>query len=282
MGSCSSKPTGPIQIPDNVALIGFPRSFHMTWMKSWSNLVIQVSTQGSQPIYSASMPEGFGGCTVLYLWSNIEGSPMAYIIRTGHEFTIDLPGVPSCGIMPHQVTMRYESSMTEVRYSFTMMVGYGNSYRSESFEWRRSGGNKVKSLGKSSSGWKLVRLGPNTNGDYLLQYPGHTGQQYGNGYPSQYGISMPAQTGPGFSSDGKEVVAVFAGAQSFSFSMHDVGEFQYMGSGATPGMGYHWALMAALTGICVYQHQMARETNQTGGTAAASAAGAIAGAVAGV
>ncbi|KAH7015539.1 hypothetical protein EDB80DRAFT_832590, partial [Ilyonectria destructans] len=106
------------------------------------------------------MPEGFGGCTVLYPWSNIEGSPMAYIIRNGHEFTIDLPGVPSGGIIPCQVTMRYESSMTEVRYSFIMMVGYGNSYRSESFEWRRSGGTKLRVFENPARGGSLYVWDP--------------------------------------------------------------------------------------------------------------------------
>lgn len=55
-----------------------------------------------------------------------------------------------------------------------------------------------------------------------------------------------------------------------------------MGSGAIPEIGYQWALMAALTGICVYQHQMVTETNHTAGIAATSAARAIAGAVGGV
>lgn len=96
----------------------------------------------------------------LYPWLNIEGSPMAYIVRNCHEFTIDLPGVANGGIILCQVTMRYESSMTEVRYSFILMVGYVNSCPSVSVEWCRSEGNEVKSLWKSSLRWKLVRLGP--------------------------------------------------------------------------------------------------------------------------
>ncbi|KAH6893369.1 hypothetical protein B0T10DRAFT_482108 [Thelonectria olida] len=212
---------------------------------------------------------------------------MAYITRSGSEFTFNLPGVMGSGIMPSQVEMVCEHPHTEVRYRFTMMVWHGTSGRSESFEWRRSSGNEVKSLGGSSSGWKLVRLGSNSGAGFPPPYQQHginnnATPQYHYGYPQQNASSYDEKPEPGFSSDGNEVVAVFAPAKTFSFSMTDVGKFQYMRSGATPTMGYHWALMAVLSGVCVYQHQLARANNATGSTAAASAAGAVVGAVAGV
>lgn len=251
MGSGASKPDGPMQIPDHVARIGFPHTLHLAWKKSWSKLVVIVSThKGSQPLYAASMPVGFPGPTVLYPGEDIEGPPMCYVERKHNDFTIQLPGVPIYGIMPSQAAMKCENPYTTIRYTFTMPVGNGPHQHFETFEWRHSSRDEVKSLGLSGTGWKLVRTTPNTTPQ--------------NGH------------GSGFSSDGKEVVAIFAPAKSLSMSMTDIGGFQYFGSGTSPEMGYHWALMALLSAITLFQHQSAKNNEQTGTAAASNAAAAAA------
>jgi hypothetical protein len=167
MGSSCSKPQGPIQITDDVARVGFPHTIHLTWMKSLSKAVIHMAVSGLPPLSSIGMPEGYGGHTILYVEPSIETSPMAYITRSGSEFMSNLPGILGSGIMPCRVSMVCEHRNTEVRYRFMIMVRHGTNYRSESFEWCRSGGNEAKSLGSPSPGWKLVRLGPNPG----VQFP---------------------------------------------------------------------------------------------------------------
>lgn len=278
MGSGSSKPDGPIQITDHVARIGFPQTMHMTWLKSWSKIAIHIAAPDSQPLYSISMPVGYGGHTVLHPGPGAEAPPMAYITRKGSNFTFNLPGVPSSGLAPCEVGMACEHPHTEVRYRFSMTVWHQGGQRTEVFEWRRSRGDQVKALGGSRNGWKLVRMGTGANVEVLAPFQEFTAA---NPVPARKLGDGQAAT-PGYAKDGYEVVAVFSEAKTFSMSMMDVGRFQYVGSGAAQAMGYHWALMAVLSGMCVFQHQMARQTNATGSTAAASAAGAAVGAAVGV
>ncbi|KAF4458292.1 hypothetical protein FALBO_14980 [Fusarium albosuccineum] len=56
---------------------------------------------------------------------------------------------------------------------------------------------------------------------------------------------------------GNEVVAGFS--EEKDLSMPRVGTFSYLGSGSTAELGYHWMLMAVISGIVVFQHVDGRE-----------------------
>ncbi|KAH7129056.1 hypothetical protein EDB81DRAFT_661308 [Dactylonectria macrodidyma] len=250
MGSSSSKPTQPIEISNKVACKGIPHSFDLIAGESWSYPSFYIAAPGSLPLYAISMPEGWAGCTILRPKTSIRGSPMVYAKRRHGKFRIYLPGVLSAGIMPCSATMRYETHTTE-KYSFELMVYHGNSYRYEVFEWRYFEKEGNRSHGAASSGWKLVRLGPKMEKDVLPPYPGHAPPQQDHIAPPPYSKEAPSRR--------REVVAVLCHpSQGSSLDKSSACRFQYMGTGATEEIGYHWTLMAAMSGVCLWQHQIAK------------------------
>lgn len=50
----------------------------------------------------------------------------------------------------------------------------------------------------------------------------------------------------------EEVVAVWARTGSWT-SLHDIGLFAFLGSGATGELGQRFAVMALMTGLCIWQ-----------------------------
>lgn len=132
-------------------------------------------------------------------------------------------------------------------HPFTMLID-GQETR---FEWRNtSGGAEVKALsGGYNWGWKLVRL----DGPYSL--PGGQSQ-------------MPE----GFTSDGKEIVAVAAHPKLFRKSP----EFMYLGSGARGEMGRDFEIVAIMGFLRLYelymQQQMANSASASSASASVAAA----------
>ncbi|KAF6814000.1 hypothetical protein CMUS01_12727 [Colletotrichum musicola] len=118
----------------------------------------------------------------------------------------------------------------------------------EEFQWRTTHGNEIKELAGRSYGWKLIRLSG--------------------------GQAAPQQKKPdlGFTSDGKEVVAVLA--QNMSWSMTKGYRFAFMGSGLTGVFGEDWETAAVFSGFLLWW------IAQTDAAAAGSAAGAGAGSAA--
>ncbi|PKS08065.1 hypothetical protein jhhlp_006677 [Lomentospora prolificans] len=120
-----------------------------------------------------------------------------------------------------------------------MDVGEGAGRRLERFEWRRSHGQEVKSVGQSSWGWKLVRLGAGgAEADDQVNYD-----------------DEGPLTRNGLTSDGKEVVAVWADSNSWK-SISKVGELQFLSSGASGELGIRWSLMALMSCLCMWQKMM--------------------------
>ncbi|KAH7140305.1 hypothetical protein B0J13DRAFT_446955 [Dactylonectria estremocensis] len=246
MGSSSSKPTKPIEISNKVACKGIPHSFDLVAGESWSHPIFYIAAPGSPARYAISMPEGWGGNTILHPKPSIKGSPMVYARKRHGKFRIYLPGVLSAGIMPCSATMRYETQTTE-KYCFELMVHHGNSYRNEMFEWRYFEKQDNKGAGATSSGWKLVRLGPKIDRDVLPPYPGRSSRQHDHAPPPAYRKEVPSR---------REVVAVLS--QGSSHNRSRACRFQYLGTGTTEEIGYHWTLMAAMSGLCLWQHQIAK------------------------
>ncbi|RMJ06610.1 hypothetical protein CDV36_013793 [Fusarium kuroshium] len=248
LGEGSWRPDSPIEIPHEVALMGLPQNIQFTWMNSSSRMVLHIAQPGSSALYSADMPQGWNGPTILYAGSRVQGNPMLYVERSGHESTFHLPGVPTCGIMPCQIVLQCEYADPVTWFRFTMVVGDGTNNHFETFEWRRSS----KSAGK----WKLTRLGPGAEEDMSQQwYPSPYGQEY-------YGSPVATDGG----SSRKETVAILSEEKASSRSSHrsKVGGFQFKGSGATSELGYHWALMATMSGILILQLIGAGESRASG------------------
>jgi len=116
----------------------------------------------------------------------------------------------------------------------------------EHFEWRKSKGDEVKNLASGSQGWKLVRM----NSPYTL-----AGGQ--------------AEFPPGYTSDGREIVAVAAYPKMFRNSPR----FEFLGSGARGEMGVRFELVAAISFVHMYEIAM----QQGSGAGAAAGGGASAG-----
>ncbi|RYP72787.1 hypothetical protein DL771_003971 [Monosporascus sp. 5C6A] len=117
-------------------------------------------------------------------------------------------------------------------YRFSVEVDAGTAsgkskWRREAFEWRRSRGNEVRELTRWwSTGWKLVRLESRPEG------------ASGGGR---------AQRSDGVTSDGKEIVAVWA--QNASLSMTKAFKMEFRGSAALGTLGERWEIMAVVTAL---------------------------------
>ncbi|TGJ87314.1 hypothetical protein E0Z10_g1425 [Xylaria hypoxylon] len=99
----------------------------------------------------------------------------------------------------------------------------------EHFEWRHSSGVEVEALGGRHSGWKLVRVS-----SPALQIRA---------------LAKKHSNTLGQSSDGKEVVAVWAGT---SMSISKVLRFRFIGSGADGSLGERWAVMAVASALAIW------------------------------
>ncbi|CRK24319.1 hypothetical protein BN1723_013262 [Verticillium longisporum] len=158
-----------------------------------------------------------------------ETSPLNYTLSQRSTITLPPGAATDPGAAPLAINLKYEYSLKTTVFSFTLAVPpppsrKGDPPQEEAFEWRSTFGDEVKHLtGGSvfSSGWKLVRLwGPE---------------------------NRSGAAGPGFASDGKEIVAVLA--RSMSASMTKSALFAFMGTGLTGQMGAQWELVALASAI---------------------------------
>ncbi|KAH7024593.1 uncharacterized protein B0I36DRAFT_331675 [Microdochium trichocladiopsis] len=123
---------------------------------------------------------------------------------------------------------------------FSIEVGPADPHtpppRREMFEWRHSRGDAIAGLGAAAYGYKLVRL----SSDPPPGLPPGSAQFVGGGHAT---------------SDGKEVVAVFARVVGWGGGDGTRMRFRYLGTGASGLLGDRWALMAAITAIRLWQRE---------------------------
>ncbi|KAF5566113.1 hypothetical protein FPANT_14142 [Fusarium pseudoanthophilum] len=233
---------------------GIPPIIRVSYESGWSKYSLRrgfelfLDGPNDEPMYTLDFEKGLRGDIVLHSGPSVDSPKLAVSGMESYfdkEYLIRLP--PISGIAPQDQFLYWDSGLTTC-FWFDTQVGHGPDQRIEGFEWRRSRGPEVESVGQSRrGGLKLVRLGSTE----------------GHGY--------------GYSSDGKEVVAVWANARSFS-SFSAVGELQFLGSGATGELGQLWALMAVMSCMSIWQkeardHARSSSTNG-GGPVAVSGAGA--------
>ncbi|KAK8039122.1 hypothetical protein PG993_007533 [Apiospora rasikravindrae] len=261
----------------------FPAAFNLYHQKSPSgrSLVYTLGEHESEPLYTLTIHSGISGNPSLVLHNGPDPAAPALASAdkepgqetlshkiTGKASLITIPALPNFGRPTTEEPLEPHMTLSGAGYAFSLEVQKGtlgaitaaggddtngegeggdpasNQWTRERFEWRHSRGNEVKQLDKLNSGWKLVRIHSEADG---------------------VGGTRRARDA-GASSDGKELVAVFAEVSGWSTSK--VVKFKFLGSGATGEMGPRWALMAVMTALRIWDTQ-----NGLSESAAATAAG---------
>ncbi|MCJ1372299.1 hypothetical protein MMC20_003522 [Loxospora ochrophaea] len=200
-----------------------PSAFNFYSPCGFTSVAFRLGEHKNQPLYAITLPKNLHNELILHTGPDSHSPVLAkttYDGKLGQHHMITLPvhrgpGSEDCV----QEQLRYTGNLKSARYSFQAPVGQDKHARLEKFEWRRSHGDEVHNLANATKwGWKLVRL---------------------DHEPAE-GHSNGSET-----SDGKEVVAIYADVSKLSMSK--VGEFQFLGGEANGELGEVWSLMAVIT-----------------------------------
>ncbi|KAM0214808.1 hypothetical protein ACHAPQ_007624 [Fusarium lateritium] len=185
-------------------------------------MALFLSDESSETLYAALMPRGWQGPTYLFPGSTFVGDAISSSSKSGDDFVFQLPGIPSYQISPDEITMTYHRSRSNPRYTFSLRVENERGKRTEAFEWRVSGEAQSSAYSRV---WELVSLGRTNK-------------------PS----SHRARSG--------EIVAMVHqdSIGGTSSSLERTGGFQFLGRAIMTYLGYHWTLMAVMSGIAVLKH----------------------------
>ncbi|KAI1417236.1 hypothetical protein F5Y13DRAFT_152332 [Hypoxylon sp. FL1857] len=228
----------------------FPQSLNGYFPKSATSKAFFLGEHADQPLFVATLHSGLTSNPLVQLhsgpnlsdplvatannekrWSSgrttvIQILPAAASTLAGADSASGSGAAPSQE--PEKIIMKQAHILKNVTYGFSVEVGLGKDLRVENFEWRGSRGGEVRELDEYARGYKLVRLG---------------GEGAGSG-------GERATRAANTTSDGKEVVAVFA--QNTKWSMNKVFKFQFLESGATGVLGDKFALAALMTGLKIW------------------------------
>lgn len=216
----------------------FPATLGMYYQKAVRIPTFNLGETEDRPSFAVTFHTVGGavsGTSYLSLHSSADpdSPPLAIAAkagRLGHRAEITLPG-PSEAEGDGSVAtedMGAHVSITSVSYAFSIETSPG---RREKFEWRSSKGSEVRGLSsdKHPTGRKLVRIGTEADG------VGGT----------------RAVRDQGASSDGREVVAVWA--DNAKWSGNKAGVLQFYGSGATGALGGRFGVMAVVTAVKIWE-----------------------------
>ncbi|KAK7426581.1 hypothetical protein QQZ08_006911 [Neonectria magnoliae] len=234
-GIAGPSTAGPSRIPRQ-----FPPAFNV-YRHGYGSGLFTLGVHQNQPVYLFTWHSGFSSSPPVVLHAGPDQSfpPLAaaeYRIF-GASFDVDLPPVPGSGLASAREEVTSVSSPGFGYGSYRLVVEVGPANVRETFEWRRSRGDAVASLGGLSNGWKLVRLT--------------------RGPPGGAGVGGDVSfVGGGFvDSQGNEVVAAWTMATG---SLTKVAKFHFTGTGLTGLLGERWAIFAVVTALALYQ----RESNR--------------------
>lgn len=207
----------------------FPPSFNAYYQWKFTR-TFHLGQSKDNPLYAVRTHSGWSGTPGITLHNgpNDDDPPLAAAgneSKWSNHSIIILPPLPGSDAESSSEFMRTNVNWRSVTYPFTIEVGEGRKLRRENFEWRQSRGEEIKEIDKHSRGWKLVRLGA------FAQGPG--------GERSERSL--------GATSDGKEIVAVWAFYSGWSLTKSF--KFQFMNSGLTGELGERWAVMAVITSL---------------------------------
>ncbi|KAF3760591.1 hypothetical protein M406DRAFT_358241 [Cryphonectria parasitica EP155] len=204
----------------------FPPHFRIH-REGWRRKHCYLSPSNGPILYAVSLHSGWSGKPhlVLHNGPNENCPPLATskiktsVFNNGDAIVTLLPSPGSTGSAVQEQVEYHGSSFGHKTMFFSVEVGATG--RRETFEWRHSSGAEVGALGGCGDGYKLVRLATDAPGA-LRQRGGAT------------------------SSDGKEIVAVWA-AQSRRLSTGF--NFQFLGTGSSGVLGEKWAAMAVMSAL---------------------------------
>lgn len=258
MGHSPSKLDNPV-MPEDFTEKDIPQGLTIASKKtSLKGPTLELSGAGAgvKPTYFVRLLKGYYGSMVLHDGPIAEDmATLANVQPHGRwrqDFLITLPGLD--GGEPHAEVLRYIGCLgKKERYWFAMEVGHGLQKRNERFEWRRSHGEEVKSLGEHSWGWKLVALGIEAAEQGSSNEKSTTQKQQKQGRANV----VPEEV------QSEKVVAVFADAKIRRLSLTHIGEFEFRNAGASGEFGVLWSIMTLLSCLCIWQKEV-----QTGITAA--------------
>jgi len=206
----------------------FPRQFSLYSSGGLSSLYM-LGEQQDRPLYAVTTNSGGTGKpdVVLHSGTAITGPVLASAHLT--SFSSDMT-IALAWVSPEEQVISHGWKSRVYGYSVGRVNG---SDRRDAFEWRHSQGDEVKELGGRPSGWKLVRLSGSSN------------------KTEAYGPT---------SSDGKEIVAVFAEAMT---PMPTAFHFSFVGSAAAGSLREREALMAVMTALGIWEREKRRRKRTT-------------------
>ncbi|KAF9875250.1 hypothetical protein CkaCkLH20_07070 [Colletotrichum karsti] len=210
----------------------FPPMFNV-YSQSFSRTFLLGEHQ-NEPFYAMSIHSGLSSSPPIVLHSGPADTypPLASVEY--HSFSsrmsVTLPPAPK-GSPGGAPILDLESRSDFPSYSYVFSMGVGpNCERLEQFEWRASSGEAIAILDGRSRGHKLIRLSK----------------------------TIPPNAPPGVfrGGDGKEVVAAWTDAHT---SMTKAAKFAFLGSGLTGELGERWAIMAAMSGLAIFERERQRK-----------------------
>ncbi|GAB7329858.1 hypothetical protein MBLNU13_g01573t1 [Cladosporium sp. NU13] len=264
--SYTSDPTSP----------NIPTALKASYNSSWSKLLCSSSktihlspspsypANHSQETLKVSLPGGFYGSLILD-YASKSAAPLARASPEGRRgYDIILPG----SIVAEGLRRQSRKN----KWTFALPVGIDGEM--ETFEWRRSRGSEIKQLGASWRGWKLVRMGRSSRGQFdAAQYHEKDDESLPR-YSSEDEKHERADSAHGIEVGGEdEIVAVWAKTGCWT-SLHDVGEFAFLGSGASGELGQRFSVMAIMTALCIWQKAM-RDQATAGAVSATTSASTV-------
>src|SRR3569833_1641806 len=224
----------------------FPTVFNFYFGHS-SLSTFWIGEHRETPLYAYCLHSGFSGLPPVVLhsspevrddnmWADIDWSMFQNEIRIG------LPDLPEKGERVTEMLQRDQGRQMTSVFRFSIEAGSAGSCQREEYEWRRSSGDAIESLGGDGDGYKLMRLAEDA--------------------PPGADRAQCAKSMSGFvSSDGFEVVAAWSGV-SGSLTKH--GKFRFMGTGASGLLGERWVLMAVVTSLALWERERRSRKHRSG------------------
>jgi hypothetical protein len=245
--------------------MAFPNSFSVSRApksSSWSKTkTYHLGTPDAPQLYTCKEVVAWSGkiSISLHTGSTTESDHIAGLASESarrSDTTLTIPISTAAATSPSTGSeinepLRKHMSLTHETWNFVCSIDSDGERQVEKFEWRRSHGDEIASLrdGKSTYGWKLIRLHSNSESDL---------------------VSSESQVS-GHSSDGKEIVAVWTDDSLTWFRGDEkgvVGKFEFIGSGADGGLGEQWTLFAVVSALHMRQVGLQQAQSTASGAAA--------------
>lgn len=228
----------------------------------WSRTQIyNIATDDTSPLYKCKEICYWSGKYTLALHhgSTVDGACVASSDsgsqwKNNAAITVPYPHPPGDTKADGEIIEQFHrhAGLKRETWDFVVAIGSGSERHAEKFEWRSSHGDETALLrsGKSTYGWKLVRLESNR--------------------PTSADVKAGARV-LGESSDGKEIVAVWTDDSLTWFRGAEkrvVGKLEFTGSGAVDGdggLGEQWKFFTLLSAL----HMRRRHLKDAAASAAA-------------